>query len=162
MWQFDDMFIVISIILINNNNNIVNMSQEKKHSVETHKSKLLLNTLFWGFILWLFGYVLGIVLFAFVPTGMIGWYIFPLGIIAALWVLLNKINRESLGCYIGLGVVWTIMAIALDYVFIVMMLKSSDYYKLDVYLYYILTLLLPIIVGWIKINKMKATSSKKV
>lgn len=112
--------------------------------------KILKNTLFWGFMLWLFGYVLGFVFFAFVPKAVMGWYIMPLGAVATLWVLFKKINRESFGCYIGLGAVWTIMAIVLDYVFLVKLLKAGDYYKLDVYLYYALTFVLPLVVGWRK------------
>jgi len=114
------------------------------------RKKIFLNTLFWGFMLWLFGYILGFIFFAFVPKENIGWYILPLGLMATLWVLLTRINRESFMCYIGLGIIWTIMAIILDYVFLVMLFNSRDYYKLDVYAYYILTLALPIIVGWFK------------
>ena len=117
------------------------------------KTKILLNTIFWGFILWLFGYILGFVFFALVPKEVIGWYILPFGIAATLWVLLKKIKREQFMCYIGLGVIWTIMAMLLDYVFIIKMLNAPDYYKLDVYLYYLLTLALPIAVGWWKFKK---------
>jgi hypothetical protein len=56
-------------------------------------------------------------------------------------------------CYIGLGVIWTIMAVVLDYFFIVKMLNSPDYYRLDVYLYYALTFILPVAVGWYKKSK---------
>ncbi len=119
----------------------------------TNKGKILLNTLFWGFILWLFGYVLGFVFFAFVPKEQIGFYILPLGVAFTLWVLLKKIKREEYMCYIGLGVIWTIMAVVLDYLFIVKLLNGADYYKLDVYIYYVLTLLLPIAVGWYKKSK---------
>jgi hypothetical protein len=55
--------------------------------------------------------------------------------------------------YIGLGVIWTIMAVVLDYFFLVKMLNASDYYKFDVYLYYILTFVLPVAVGWYKKSK---------
>ena len=41
----------------------------------------------------------------------------PFGIIATLWVLLKKIKRNEFMCYIGLGIIWTIMAIVLDYIF---------------------------------------------
>ena len=123
--------------------------------MQVNKGKVFLNTVFWGFVLWLFGYVLGFVFFAFVPKDSIGWYILPLGVIATFWVLLKKIKREEFKCYIGLGVIWTIMAIALDYVFLVKMLKAIGYYKLDVYIYYILTFVLPIIVGWYKFKKPK-------
>lgn len=121
----------------------------------TNKGKIFLNTLFWGFILWLIGYVLGIILFAFVPQEQIGWYIMPLGVIVTLWVLAKKIKRDSFTCYIGLGIIWTIMAVLLDYVFLVKMFNSADYYKLDVYVYYIVTFILPLIVGWYKFKIVK-------
>ena len=124
--------------------------------MEKNKGKIFLNTLMWGFILWLIGYALGMVFFAFVPKDLIGWYILPIGVIITLWVLFKKIKRESFVCYIGLGVIWTILAILLDYIFIVKLLNSASYYKLDVFVYYTLTLLLPILVGWYKtINELK-------
>jgi hypothetical protein len=119
------------------------------------KKRIFLNTILWGFLLWLFGYILGMLFFVFIPKDILGWAIMPFGIAATLWVLFKKIERESLGCYIGLGVIWTIMAIALDYVFLVKLLKATDYYKLDVYLYYFLTLALPIAVGWYKFKVMR-------
>ena len=119
------------------------------------KKKIFLNTLGWGFLLWLFGYALGFVFFAFVPPDVIGWFIMPFGLAATLWVLFKKIERESFGCYIGLGIFWTIIAVALDYVFLVRLLSAVGYYKLDVYLYYILTFLLPLIVGWYKMSAKK-------
>ena len=114
--------------------------------------KIFLNTLLWGFGLWLVGYILGFVFFAFVPKGQIGWYVMPLGIALTLWVLFKKIKREKFTCYIGLGAIWAIMAVVLDYIFIVKLLNGADYYKVDVYLYYALTLILPIAVGWYKLK----------
>jgi len=116
--------------------------------MQQNKGKIFLNTVFWGFVLWIFGYILGFIFFAFVPKDVIGWYILPFGALFTLWVLFKKIKREEFGCYIGLGVIWVIMAVVLDYIFIVKLLKSTDYYKLDVYIYYFLTLALPILVGW--------------
>ena len=113
------------------------------------------------FILWFFGYVLGIVFFAFVPKDAIGWFVLPLGVIFTLWVLFKKIERESFGCYIGLGIFWVIIAVVLDYFFIVELFKSTDYYKLDVYVYYILTFVLPVIAGWYKFNKSEKSDVKK-
>ncbi len=123
--------------------------------METNKGNIFLNTIFWGFILWLLGYALGFVFFPIVPKDLIGWYILPFGLLAALWVLLKKIKREEFGCYVGLGAVWTVMAVALDYVFLVKILGATDYYKFDVYIYYALTLILPIVVGWYKFRKAK-------
>ena len=121
----------------------------------TDKKKIFLNTLFWGCVLWLFGYILGIIFFAIVPREYIGWFILPLVAIATLWVLYKKIERDSFKCYIALGVFWAIIAIVLDYIFIVVLLKSSGYYKPDVYFYYLLTLALPILIGWQKVGKTK-------
>ena len=56
-------------------------------------------------------------------------------------------------CYVGLGVIWTIMAVVLDYFFIVKMLNSAGYYKLDVYIYYATTFALPVLVGLYKKSK---------
>ncbi len=125
--------------------------------METDKKKIFLNTIFWGFILWLFGYVLGILFFAFVPKELIGWYILPFGVAFMLWVLFKKIKREERMCYFGLGLIWTIMALVLDYAFLVKLFKTTDYYKLDVYVYYVLTFLLPMAVGWYKFRKAKTS-----
>jgi len=91
------------------------------------KPKIFLNTVLWGLALWFFGYVLGFVFFALVPKDSIGWYVMPFGLAATLWVLIKKIKREEFGCYVGLGIVWTVLAIALDYVFLVKMLSAFDY-----------------------------------
>ena len=121
--------------------------------MEKDKKRIFLNTVLWGFLLWLFGYILGMIFFAFVPKNQIGWYISPLGIIATLWVLIKKIKRESFTCYIGLGVIWTLIAIVLDYLFLVKLFHSADYYKIDVYCYYLTTFTLPLVVGWYKYHK---------
>jgi len=121
--------------------------------MNTKQVGILKNTLSWGLALWLFGYVLGIVFYGIVPNNLIGFVILPFGVIFTLWVLIKKIKREELMCYFGLGLIWTIMAILLDYIFIVKLFHSVGYYKTDVYVYYILTFVLPIIVGWFKFKK---------
>ena len=117
--------------------------------------KTFVNTVLWGLALWLFGYILGIIFFYFVPKDQIGWYILPLGTAFALWVLIKRIKREEFGCYFGLGLIWTLLAVGLDYAFIVKMLKSIGYYKTDVYVYYALTFLLPLAVGWYRFKYRK-------
>lgn len=108
----------------------------------------LTDTLGWGFVLWLIGYALGIVLFAIMPASLIGWAIMPIGIIITLWVLLKKIRGNSLKYYLLLACVWTLIAVILDYLFIVKALRPADgYYKLDVYIYYALLFMLPLIIG---------------
>jgi hypothetical protein len=105
----------------------------------------------WGFILWLIGYLAGMALFFVVPKEYIGWIISPLASVFTIWVLMKKVKRPELMCYFGTGLIWTVMAVLLDYLFIVMLLKTGNsYYKLDVYVYYFLTFVLPIAVGYWK------------
>ena len=132
--------------------------------------QFLKDALGWGFILWLIGYILGIALFAVVSPAMLGWIIMPIGIVITLWVLFKKVHpvksseysevaegefngvkSESFQYYFFLAIVWTLIAVIFDYFFLVKLFKPADgYYKLDVYLYYALTFLLPLFAGWRK------------
>ncbi len=117
--------------------------------------QFLKDTFGWGIGLWFFGYVLGIVLFAFVPTSVLGWVIMPIGVAITLWVLLKKIKNEEFEYYLKIAIIWMLIAIVFDYFFLVKIFKPADgYYKMDVYLYYLLTFALPLFVGWWK-NKAK-------
>ena len=114
----------------------------------------------WGFALWLIGFALGIMLFTIVPLAMIGWIIMPIGIIIALWILLKKVKGDSFQYYALLAVVWVLIAVACDYFFLVKAFKPADgYYKLDVYLYYAITFLLPLVVGWRKFASQKTSAA---
>jgi len=114
-------------------------------------SEKIKNMLLWGFVLWLVGYIAGILLFFIVPKDAIGWVITPFAIAFTVWALLHKVKRPELMCYFGTGFIWTIMAVVLDYLFIVLLLKAGTaYYKPDVFLYYFLTFTLPTIVGYWK------------
>ena len=105
-------------------------------------------------MLWFIGYALGILFFLLVPHNMIGWIIMPLGTIVTLWVLLKKIKANSFQYYLSLAIIWTFIAILFDYFFLVKVFKPADgYYKLDVYLYYALTFILPLIIRWNKKRK---------
>lgn len=107
----------------------------------------------WGFLLWLFGYVLGIILFMVVPPSLIGWVIMPIGILFTLWVLMNKVKGGSFGYYALVALVWTMIAVVCDYIFLVKAFKPADgYYKTDVYIYYALTFILPLVFGWWKVS----------
>lgn len=108
----------------------------------------LKDALGWGFLLWLIGYVLGIVLFMIAPPSMVGWIIMPIGIALTLWVLFKKVKGDYFKYYFVLAIAWTVIAIVFDYFFLVKLFKPADgYYKLDVYLYYVFTFVLPLIVG---------------
>ncbi|MBI1822985.1 MAG: hypothetical protein HY200_08155 [Nitrospirae bacterium] len=110
----------------------------------------------WGFVLWLIGYLLGIVLFSVVSITLIGWIILPIGTMITLWVLFKKIKAESIQYYFLLAIVWTLIAVVFDYLFLVKVFKPLDgYYKVDVYLYYGLTFVLPQVVGGLKQKNLK-------
>ena len=112
------------------------------------KNNLLKYGLGWGALLWFVGYVLGIILFMLVPPTVVGWVIMPIGIAMTLWVLIKKVKESSMKDYFVLAIVWTMIAIVFDYFFLVKLFKPADgYYKLDVYLYYVLTFVLPLLVG---------------
>lgn len=115
------------------------------------KKQFIKDAFGWGVILWLVGYILGIVLFMVVPHQFIGWVIMPIGIGVTMWVLLRKIHAFSFAYYFSFAIVWTVVAIVCDYFFLVKLFNPEDgYYKLDVYIYYILTFVLPLLVGWSK------------
>ncbi len=112
----------------------------------------------WGIALWLIGYVLGIVLFFLVPPALIGWVLTPIGTFIAFWVLWKKVQGGTMRYYASLSLIWTFLAIVLDYFLLVSVFKPADgYYKLDVYIYYTLTFLLPLVVGFYK-TRAKAAS----
>jgi hypothetical protein len=107
------------------------------------------DTLGWGVVLWLIGYALGMMLFAFVPANVIGWVILPIGTAIALWIGFKKVKGETLAYFALVALVWLLIAVLGDYLFIVKMLKPADgYYKPDVYLYYALTVAIPLFAGW--------------
>ena len=111
----------------------------------------IIDTLGWGLALWLIGYILGILFFFVLPAPLIGWAILPIGVIITLFVLLAKVAGNNLRYYAVLAVAWTAIAIACDYIFIVLLFRPAEpYYKADVYLYYLLTLALPLLAGWWK------------
>jgi hypothetical protein len=116
--------------------------------------QLLKDSLGWGFVLWLIGYILGIVLFFVLPPWLIGWVIMPIGVVITLWVLLKQVTANLFQHYMVLAVIWTVLAVVLDYLFIVEAFGPADgYYKLDVYLYYALTFVMPLVAGWWKTSR---------
>jgi hypothetical protein len=102
----------------------------------------------WGLGLWFIGYALGMVLFFVVPPALIGWIIMPIGAALTVWVAFKKLSAQKPPEYLVIAVVWTLIAVLFDYIFIVKMLKPVDgYYKFDVYVYYALTFLIPFAAG---------------
>ena len=113
--------------------------------------QLLKDTIGWGSILWLIGFGLARRAVSIVPTSAIGWIILPIGTALTLWVLWRRVKADTFQRYLMVAIAWTGIAVAFDYVFIVRVLQPTDgYYKLDVYLYYGLTFVLPLIAWWVK------------
>jgi hypothetical protein len=93
--------------------------------------------------------VLGIVLFAFVRPSLIGWIIMPFAIALTLWVAFKKVKGSTLRYFGLVALVWLLIALVGDYFFVVKAFAPPDgYYKADVYLYYALTLGIPLCAGW--------------
>ncbi len=112
---------------------------------------LIMDGFGWGFGLWLFGYLLGVALFFVVPVALIGWVITPVAVLVTAWVLLTRVRVVSIRAQAVVGLVWAMIAVVLDYVFIVRLMAPADgYYRPDVYLYYALTLAMPPAIGWWK------------
>jgi len=122
----------------------VTESTASGNKIKAMNRQFYFDALVWGFVLWLLGYLLGMVLFFVVQQDMIGWFILPIGIVITLWVLFKKIKGDLFQYYLLLAISWTIIAIVFDYLFIVKALNADGYYKLDVYLYYVLTFILPL------------------
>jgi energy-coupling factor transporter transmembrane protein EcfT len=122
----------------------------------------LKDALGWGTGLWFIGYILGIILFMFVPANMIGWVISLIGIIITLWVLLKKVKGEDTIYYLKIAVAWTVIAVVFDYLFLVKLFNpAGGYYKLDVYFYYVTMFVLPLLVGIFKTKKKIPSLIKK-
>ena len=85
---------------------------------------------------------------------LIGLVYMPIGIIITLLVAFKKVKGTTLGYYLGVAAVWTAVAVAFDYIFLVKLLNpAGGYYKLDVYIYYALTFILPLIAGLVKTRR---------
>ncbi len=104
----------------------------------------------WGVGMWVVGYILGIILFPLVSQSYIGWIIMPIGTLMTCWVALKKVKAPSFGQYLLVAIAWTLIAVVCDYFFLVKVFKPTNYYKLDVYVYYALTFAIPIWAGWKK------------
>ncbi len=102
-----------------------------------------------GTALWLMGYLASLVLFFTPYAGVMGWILFaiftPVTIVIALWWFGNR-GHVSLQYYAGVGVAWVLIAIGLDFLFIVLLFQAS-YYGVDVFVYYAVTFLIPPSVG---------------
>lgn len=108
------------------------------------------DTLGLGTLLWLIGYLSSLVLFFTPYAGIMGWIlivIFTPVTIAVAWWLFGPKELHSLHYYAGVGAAWTLIAVVSDYLFIVKLFQAT-YYEPDVFVYYALTFLIPVFVGF--------------
>lgn len=120
------------------------------------KSRLI-DIFVYGVLIWFIGYIASIILFPFVPNNLLGWIlciIFTPITIIIVYFRFKKRNLKLL-CYFMTGVFWALIAILFDYLFIVRVFHPANYYKLDVFVYYILTFLIPFIIGQYNTRKKK-------
>jgi hypothetical protein len=118
------------------------------------KSRLI-DIFVFGILIWLMGYIASILLYPFVPNNVLGWVLCiiftPITFIIAYFRFRNR--KLGLFCYFMTGVFWAVIATVFDYFFIVKLFNSVDYYKPDVFVYYAITFLIPLIIGLGKKNK---------
>ena len=122
-----------------------NPAESKDH----HMQQWIKDTAGIGIGLWLMGYLGSIPLYFSPVADIMGWILMaiatPLTIAITWWWFRDR--DLSLSYYAGVGMAWTVIAVVLDYLFIVRLFQTT-YYAPDVILYYALTFLIPVGVGW--------------
>lgn len=111
--------------------------------------RTLTDTLGWGLLLWLTGYALSLALFALVPVAVLGWFVLaPLVPLTAVVARVRLAGSWAPRWYpVAMGATWTSIAVVLDYLFIVTAFQVQAYYDIDLGLYYLSTLVIPILIG---------------
>ena len=102
-----------------------------------------------GIFVWLIGYLAGIVLYFFISPDILGWVLFAIFTPIVILLCYKRFGKreESISYYAFVAAVWLIVALVFDYLFLVKLLNPPVYYKLDVYVYYASTFLIPFLVG---------------
>jgi len=111
-----------------------------------------------GFFVWLIGYLAGIVLYFLLSPDVLGWVLFVIFTPIVVLLCYKRFGKreESISYYVLVAAVWLIIAVVFDYSFLVRLLNAANYYKLDVYVYYASTFLIPFLVGAKFGSKIKA------
>jgi hypothetical protein len=112
--------------------------------------QLLRDTLGTGILLWLAGYLASMaVYFSPLPYNLWGRVVLVLYIPFVVWVTAWYFAGRSLPFryYAAVGIAWSLAAVMLDYPFIVLRFGAYGYYTPDVYLYYAIMFLIPVMVG---------------
>jgi hypothetical protein len=117
----------------------------------------MIDVFVFGILIWLIGYIVSLILFSFVPNSILGWILCIVFTPITFLIAQRRFKNRKLKffCYFMTGVIWTVIAIVLDYLFIVKLFSAVDYYKVDVFVYYAITFLIPVIIGLGKRNNVK-------
>ena len=102
-----------------------------------------------GTVLWLIGYLASLVLFFTPFAGIMGWILIALFTpvtVAITWWWFRQRECLPVRYYAGVGFTWVLIAVVLDYLFIVLLFQTT-YYGFDVFVYYAVTFLIPVGVG---------------
>jgi hypothetical protein len=118
--------------------------------MQSRSRRSLLGTMSWGLARRVVGYALAMVAFAFVPSDRIGWLILPVLIPLTFILAYKRLARADLRSshYLLVAVAWLGLAVVLDYVLVVRAFNVSGYYDADVVIYYFVTFIAPLVVGW--------------
>lgn len=111
--------------------------------------QLIKDTALLGTALWLIGYIASLVLFVSPYASIMGWILLavftPVTMVIVYWWF-RKREHIPMKYYAGIGMVWVLIAIVLDYLFIVVLFQAT-YYGIDVFVYYAVTFVIPVGVG---------------
>jgi hypothetical protein len=112
--------------------------------------QLLRDTIGMGAVLWLAGYLASMaVYFSTLNYAIWGRIILLFYIPAATWIAWRYFTGRDLSrtYYTGVGIAWSLIAVILDYPFIVLRFSAREYYTPDVYIYYAVMFLIPAGIG---------------
>jgi len=102
-----------------------------------------------GLLFWLAGYLLALVLFFSPAAPAMGWILLivmtPVTAAVTFWYFAKR--QRPFPYFIKVGIGWTVIAIICDYFFIVVLFRAT-YYGADVFVYYAVTFLIPVLVGY--------------
>ncbi len=113
------------------------------------KTKVV-DTLLLGLALWLMGYLASLLIYGAVSSTILGWILFAIFTPVTICVAFLRFRKrkEALVYYFLIGLAWAAIAVLFDYLLIVKAFGVADYYKLDVFVYYITAFLIPFLVGY--------------
>jgi len=102
-----------------------------------------------GTLLWLIGYLASLVLYFSPVSYALGWVLLVIFTPFTIWVTWWWFWERTLplSYFGGVAVSWTVIAIVLDYLFIVLLFHSPGYYMPDVFVYYAVMFLIPMGIG---------------